>query len=190
MPKSKYSENLEGTRFNRWTIVSFSHSRRESRKGFAFFWLCRCDCETERVVNVRLMFRGKSTSCGCWHSECTALQSFKHGHGKTGKTSPEYRSWDHAIQRCSNPKWNKSWHRYGGRGIQTCEGFRNFSTFLSIVGLKPTPKHSIDRVNNNGNYSCGACAQCLTENWPMNLRWATALEQAANTCRSPKYANL
>lgn len=191
MPISKYSTGLEGRRFGRWTIVRFSYSQPEGNKSRAFFWLARCDCGVERHVNVRLMFRGKSTSCGCYQRETNGQQGWKHGaqikvNGVKKKQS-EYNSWDRMIQRCDNPKWNHGWHRYGGRGITVCQGFRIAKNFLDAMGKKPSPKHSIDRANNDGHYSCGTCSQCLKNGWPFNLRWATPKEQAANTMRNPKY---
>lgn len=72
------------------------------------------------------------------------------------------------IQRCENPN-NTFWHRYGGRGIRVCERWRNcYEAFLSDMGRKPSPRHSIDRINNDGNYERGNC------------RWATASEQGRN----------
>lgn len=71
-------------------------------------------------------------------------------------------------QRCYNPK-HKSYHNYGGRGIFVCVRWMiSFPDFLKDVGLKPTPQHSIDRINNDGNYE------------PGNVKWSTAKEQRAN----------
>ena len=88
-----------------------------------------------------------------------------HGH-MTGGATPEYQAYNNAKQRCENPK-NGHYLDYGGRGIEF--RFGRFEDFLAEVGLKPTPKHSLDRKNNNGHYEVG------------NLRWATKLEQVRNT---------
>lgn len=78
-----------------------------------------------------------------------------------------YRTWMHMRARCNNP--NASGYKYyGGRGIQVCDWWDNFANFLHDVGLPPSLKHSIDRINNDGDY------------YPGNVRWATTAEQAAN----------
>jgi hypothetical protein len=85
------------------------------------------------------------------------------------------------IQRCTNPR-RKKYPNYGARGITVCEYWKNsFAAFLSDVGRRPTPRHSIDRINNDGNYE------------PGNVRWALPVEQAHNRRkrrerRSPNHA--
>ena len=74
-------------------------------------------------------------------------------------------------QRCTNIK-NPDYFDYGGRGIVICTRWNDFENFLADMGVKPTPEHSIDRINGNGNYE------------PSNCRWATSAEQHKN--RRPK----
>jgi hypothetical protein len=79
------------------------------------------------------------------------------------------------IRRCSDPT-RQNFHKYGGRGIQVCERWKtSFTAFLEDVGTKPTPKHSVDRIEVNGNYE------------PGNVRWATPQEQAWNTRQNVRY---
>lgn len=89
---------------------------------------------------------------------------YKHGMMKTG----EYRSWSHAKTRCFNPRAPK-FPIYGGRGITMCEQWRtDFREFFKDMGLRPTPKHTLERKDVNGNYE------------PNNCVWATNSEQARN----------
>lgn len=82
--------------------------------------------------------------------------------------TPEYQAWANMKQRCFNPN-TRSYPRYGGRGITVCEAWsRSFEEFFLAVGPRPTPAHSLDRVDNNGNYE------------PGNIRWATKQEQTRN----------
>lgn len=91
-------------------------------------------------------------------------------HGKSG--TAEYFSWCGAKARC-NSKTNKDYKNYGGRGIKFCKEWENdFPQFLKDMGLKPSSKHSLDRIDVNGNYESKNC------------RWATAKEQCRNLRRN------
>lgn len=82
-----------------------------------------------------------------------------------------YNTYHGMKRRCLNSK-GEQYYQYGGRGIKVCDrwlGIHGFANFIADMGEKPTPKHSIDRINNNGNYE------------PSNCRWATAHQQNANT---------
>lgn len=87
-----------------------------------------------------------------------------HGLGRT----PEYKAWRALRYRCNSPLC-ASYPGYGGRGISVCDRWqRSFRDFLADMGPRPSPDHSIDRINNDGNYEPGNC------------RWSTMKEQCAN----------
>jgi hypothetical protein len=89
----------------------------------------------------------------------------RHGMNK----SPEHRAWVHMKQRCTNPN-KREYPHYGGRGIKVCaEWMHSFSAFYRHVGPRPSARHSLDRINVNGDYE------------PGNVRWATHQEQINNT---------
>ena len=91
----------------------------------------------------------------------------KHGHAGNRWTK-EYAAWASMKARCHNPR-SQGYARYGGRGITVCDRWReSFEAFLSDVGLAPSSKHSIDRIDNDGNYE------------PGNVRWATGTVQQFN----------
>ena len=81
---------------------------------------------------------------------------------------PEYKAWQTMRLRCTVPA-NAAYASYGGRGIKVCERWMNsVEAFMQDMGKKPTPKHELDRINNDGNYE------------PSNCRWATRSENDRN----------
>ncbi len=76
--------------------------------------------------------------------------------------------WTHMKRRCLNPT-SPSWPKYGGRGITVCERWHKFENFFSDMGMPTTDNHSLDRIDNGGNYE------------PRNCRWATPKEQSRNS---------
>jgi hypothetical protein len=85
--------------------------------------------------------------------------------------SVEYRTWMSIWQRCGNPTYSK-WGLYGGRGIKVCDRWASFDAFLADMGLKPSPRHSIERRDGSEGYS------------PENCYWATPQQQNRNTSRN------
>lgn len=154
-----YSKDIEGKKFGKLTAIrktDFRHHR-----SIVWVFLCDCGSTIERSpANVHCsMRRGLIPSCGCH------LRGRYITHGKT--KSPEYRAWADMRQRCYRSN-NPAYPDYGGRGIAVCEEWDSFEQFYVDMGPRPTPKHSIDRIDVNGNY----CKE--------NCRWGTKTQQAIN----------
>ena len=90
-------------------------------------------------------------------------------HGKS--RTAEYKIWHHMIRRC-DVRSHKFFKNYGGRGIKVCDRWRDFASFYEDMGPRPSPKHTIDRKDNDGDYE------------PRNCRWATRWQQNQNTRKS------
>ena len=149
--------NITNKKFSRLTAIKFS-----SKKGRQHYWLFLCDCGNKVTAKKNHVIAGKIRSCGCLKVEET-IKRFT-THGLTG--IPEHNIWFGMKDRCNNPNHHAR-KNYGGKGIKVCERWMDFANFYSDMGPRPSPKHSIDRVNNDGDYEPGNC------------KWATMKEQNA-----------
>lgn len=123
-----------------------------------------CECGTVKTLRVHSVVDGNTKSCGCRKTAATKRTFTTHGKTRT----PEYRAFHEMRKRCLNPN-SRAYDRYGGRGITICGRWLNsFEAFLEDTGERPSPEHSLDRIDNNGNYE------------PGNVRWATASTQGNN----------
>lgn len=123
-----------------------------------------CDCGTVKTYLWHRLKVGKTRSCGCLHRDELVQRLTTHGMSKT----PTYTAWFRMRRRCDNKKDKHHWKYYGGRGIKVCPRWESFENFLEDMGERPSAKHSLDRINNDGNYS------------PENCKWSTRTEQARN----------
>jgi hypothetical protein len=150
--------DLVGQRFGRLVVVKRAGTLRGAQ------WKCRCDCGVTVLACSGDLRKGRPRSCGCLITKpSTPPQTWSHFSGTIA--SPEYVSWQAMRARCADTNHP----RYGGRGISVYRAWiDNFDAFFEHVGPRPSPDHSLDRINNDGDYE------------PGNVRWATRKEQAAN----------
>lgn len=173
----------EGEKLGTCFFVKEVERRNSKGERMAEFICGFCGGHFECVTSI--VKRKHTTSCGCQGSRNTlGERNFKHGLTKVGaKIISEFRSWTSMRRRCLAPSDDK-YPDYGGRGIAICDRWMDeqngFNNFFSDMGKKPSSEHTIDRKDNDGNYSCGHCEQCVKNGWPTNCRWATPTEQVRN----------
>jgi hypothetical protein len=151
-------KDMTGMVFGLLTVVDRAPSRRNSA-----YWNCQCSCGGVTSVRGADLRNGKTKSCGCIHTEQLAKRSTKHGMSR----SPEYMVWHSLVARCSRSNC-AAYPLYGGRGIKLGESFSTFQKFYDVIGDRPSKHHSVERIDNNGDYEAGNCV------------WATDVEQSRN----------
>ncbi len=157
--------NEIGNRYGRWLVIQEAE---KSRNGHVR-WKCHCECGQESEVSGSDLRGRNSRSCGCLAQELRreAKPSLTHGLSY----HPLYKTWSGIKNRCYNPNY-KGYKDYGGRGIKIYAlWLKQADSFISWIeqNIGPRPSgHSLDRINNDGNYE------------PGNLRWADSKEQYHN----------
>jgi hypothetical protein len=157
--------DIGGKRFGRWQVVAEARRDKTRKDGGSgdSYWLCKCACGTEREVYLGNLTRGLSQSCGCLHREVARASHIVHGMAHTKL----YGVWSGIITRCTNSRI-KAWARYGGRGIKVCARWRSFQNFFKDMSSSYREGLTIDRVDNDGDYT------------PSNCRWVTPAENSRN----------
>lgn len=154
-------KDFTGRQFNDYTVLE----RAENKHGKAR-WLCQCKCG-EKVILYSSDFGPSRNVKMC--RKCFMATFIKHGKSRT----QVHRSWQDMMARCDNPK-NSGYHNYGGRGIKYNKDWESFDVFYADMGDPPTNKHSLERINVNGDYEKSNCT------------WATKKEQSLNKRTSRK----
>lgn len=151
-----------GVRYGRLVVQG-----RAGKQGTKLLWKCRCDCGGGIVVTGNSLTTGNTKSCGCASRDAVIGRNKAMAkHGLTN--SPEFYVWQGAKRRCYGAK-SPNYPRYGGRGIKMCDRWRDsFINFYADMGPRPSPRHQLDRINNDGDYEPGNC------------RWAMPHTQAIN----------
>ena len=159
-----FVKDKTGKRFGAVVVVKQVPGRNKSGHTL---WLCICDCGETKVVVTNELRKNGISSCGCLTKNILSLANTTHGLSGT----PEYNVWAEIKGRCTNPR-HKEYHNYGDRGVHLCDSWKKFENFIEDMGKRPSPRHQIDRENNDGDYEPGNC------------RWVLPLTNARNQRRS------
>lgn len=165
--------DLSGSVFGRLTAIKYSGDKK---------WMFNCNCGNVVIAESQAVKRGIQKSCGCHRRDVmknNVPKNKTHGESKTSIGN----TWFGMLRRCYN-ETSKYYHRYGGRGIKVCEYIRKSpNSIRDLIGDKVNGL-SIDRIDNNGNYSCGNCEQCVENGWSKNIQWLNQSGQTRNTSRN------
>lgn len=165
--------DMVGKRYGNLIVKEFYEYR--PKKGYREkMWLCECDCGNTFIASGRNLRAKRYISCGCLKNERIKKLKYSHGGAKHGKEERLYHIWKAMKARCTNPN-NKSFPRYGGRGIDVCDewskSYVSFKEWAMRNGYNPNAEYSkctIDRIDNDGNYE------------PNNCRWVDMKIQVNN----------
>ena len=145
-----------GQTFGYLTVIE--RLNRDKKLGMLF--RCRCECGNERTVPHSNLLTGNTRSCGCLKLRANGLPF------RGASRLRAFQTWKHMRERCEDPA-NKSYPRYGGRGIKVCDGWLRFENFFADMGERP-PGLTLERVDNERDYE------------PSNCIWADMRRQQNN----------
>ena len=164
MPKDPRFMNMTGLKYNRLTVVEYRGKQSWSHHQ----WLCKCDCGNTVVCLGENLRSGNTMSCGCFNIEVNRSKGRSNNLDINLSDNKLHGSYKEMIRRCSD-KNSISYPRYGGRGISVCKRWvDDENAFFKDMGKRPDGT-SLDRIDNNGDYS------------PSNCKWSTHAEQSQNT---------
>lgn len=182
--------DLTGRAYGRLRVLRHAGWYQQPNGTRGSLWRCLCDpalggCGAEMDARVGKLNNGHTRSCGCLQKQQRGTGSITHGGTRKGARIPEFYVWAGMRDRCTCPG-DERFPRYGGRGITICARWSDFSAFYADMGARPSPAHTIDRIDNDRGYWCGnaSCADCDPAGRALNCRWATQKEQARNRSTS------
>lgn len=124
----------------------------------------KCSCGKEYITWLSNAKRNVNGCLRCHNKKHAHLAGITHNKSRTR----EYRVWWDMLNRCNKPN-TKRYKDYGGRGITVCQQWiDSFQSFFNDMGERPSKNHSLDRIDNNGNY----CKE--------NCKWSSRQEQYRN----------
>lgn len=145
-------KDLTGQRFGKLTVLSLLDKRHNNHR----VYLCQCDCGKQvEAIHSSLNNKHRS-SCGCLAKPLRGLSK-----------THFYKKWVNMHRRCYQPH-NAQYHRYGARGVRVCDKWHAFLSFYEDMSPSYFPGATLDRKENDGDYS------------PQNCQWATPFTQANN----------
>lgn len=156
----KIAKDLTGLVVGKLTVIERLPN---SDKGVVM-WLCQCSCGKTTCVRGKSLTTTKNPTKGCGCGKLN-LGSLNKTHGQS--YTKLYSLWGSLRSRCNNPN-HRAYKNYGGRGIKVCKRWDKFENFYEDMGERPSSKHSLDRINNDGDYS------------PENCRWTDRRTQILN----------
>lgn len=146
--------DMSGKRFGRWFVLNYIGSNK---------WRCRCECGAVHVVDGCTLRDGRSMGCFA----CSVRNRKARKHGLSRDVRRPYCVWWDMLARCED-RGHSSYKDYGGRGVSVCRRWYDICLFYEDMGPRPTDRHSLERVDNDGHYT------------PENCVWATMKVQSRN----------
>lgn len=138
--------DLSGQKYGRLTVISKAEGKDKRR----VYWLCKCECGKEVIVQSSQLRTGHTRSCGCLLDG-----SYNVTHGMTHTRL--YRLWFTMKQRCTDTN-SSGYHKYGAKGITICSEWMTFEPFMKWASENGySDELSIDRIDNSKGYSPDNC---------------------------------
>lgn len=160
-----------GARFNRLTVLATVADPKRC--------LCLCACGNRVELKYTYVRSGNTKSCGCLGRDARIARN-KRNASRGGLThSHSGKSWNAMMSRCFNEKYH-DYATYGAVGIKPCAFIAESPANLIATIGERIGNQSLDRIDGSGGYTCGKCPECLSRKSPLNIRWATSVQQTRN----------